>query len=587
MKYQVARVDWALKNELGIPGGLADENVLVLDPCCGTGAYLVEVLRHIHAAQATRDDDALAGGDLKAAALTRIFGFEILPAPFVVSHLQLGLLLQQLGAPLASDRNERIPVFLTNALTGWEPPAAERSPLLFPALEHERELAEQVKRERRILVILGNPPYDSFTEVAKIEEERSLTTAYRQSHGTRQPEGQGLNDLYVRFFRMAERRIVEMTGEGVVCYISNYSWLDGLSHPAMREKYLEEFDSIRIDSLNGDRNRTGKVAPDGSADPSVFSTSHNPQGIKVGTAIALLVRKGVHHPAAEVLYRDFWGRSKREELLAASQGTSDRDYQHHLIPRAELGYPFLPVVMDEAYLSWPLLPALLPTSFAGVKTSRDDVLVEMDRDRLAQRMSAYFDTSISHDEMAAIAPGIMASTARFRATQVRELLQRRGMRGDQMVRYLYRPFDSRWLFWESETKLLDEKRSEYVPHVRPGNLWIEARQKQTMDDFDRGMVVTELADNLGNGLSNYYPLYLSTARTVFRRRRRGHGENAQPLGGCYHLPQHPGRRATGPVSSHRGDPEYAQVPRRECRRPPPGLAACALAHDGRRAELLC
>ena len=88
----------------------------------------------------------------------------------------------------------------------------------------------------------------------------------------RRPKGQGLNDLYVRFFRMAERRIVEKTGRGVVCFISNYSWLDGLSFTGMRERYLDAFDAVRIDCLNGDKYKTGKIAPDGSSDPSIFST---------------------------------------------------------------------------------------------------------------------------------------------------------------------------------------------------------------------------------------------------------------------------------------------------------------------------
>ena len=98
----------------------------------------------------------------------------------------------------------------------------------------------------------------------------------------RRPEGQGLNDLYVRFFRMAERRIAK-TGQGVVCFISNYSWLDGLSFTGMRERYLETFDAIRIDCLNGDKYKTGKVAPDGSPDPSVyFPRTGDPVGIQIG-----------------------------------------------------------------------------------------------------------------------------------------------------------------------------------------------------------------------------------------------------------------------------------------------------------------
>jgi predicted helicase len=144
-------------------------------------------------------------------------------------------------------------VFLTNSLTGWEPPVKPKKQLTFLELEEERAAADVVKRDRPILVILGNPPYNSFSGIAKVTEERGLSNAYRIAKKAPAPQGKGLNDLYVRFFRMAERRIVEKTGAGVVCFISNYSWLDGLSCTAMRERYLEVFDRIWIDNLHGDR----------------------------------------------------------------------------------------------------------------------------------------------------------------------------------------------------------------------------------------------------------------------------------------------------------------------------------------------
>ena len=122
----------------------------------------------------------------------------------------------------------------------------------FPELAEERDRSERVKQETPILVILGNPPYNGFAGMA-VDEERELSDAYRTTNRVRPPEGQGLNDLYIRFFRMAERRITETTGRGVVCFISNYSWLDGLSFTGMRERYLEAFDAIRIDCLNGDK----------------------------------------------------------------------------------------------------------------------------------------------------------------------------------------------------------------------------------------------------------------------------------------------------------------------------------------------
>ncbi|HVX41505.1 MAG TPA: type ISP restriction/modification enzyme [Gemmatimonadaceae bacterium] len=514
VKYQVARVDWSLRNDLGIENGLADDSVFVLDPCCGTGAYLVEVLNRIAETLSSAGSDALTTHDLKRAALSRIFGFELLPAPFVIAHLQLGVLLQRRGSPLDVESGERFPVFLTNALTGWEPPEHERQPLLIPGLEEERELADEIKRNRRILVILGNPPYDNYAKIARIEEERSLSLAYSHSLTTRQPEGQGRNDLYVRFFRMAERRIVDMTGCGIVSFISNYSWLEGLSHPAMRERYLDVFDSIRIDSLNGDRNRTGKVTPTGEPDPSVFSTEYNRAGIKVGTAITLLVRKQDHSPAPAVLFRDFWGRSKRAQLVDAANTTSDSSYEHRLVPRAELGYPFAPVVMDARYLDWPLLPALFPVSFPGVKTSRDDALIDIDRDRLASRMQVYLGDD-DDAEAARVVPSLMKGTTGFKARDVRRRAQSRGFRDESIIRCFYRPFDTRWLYWDGESGMLDRSRPDYKAHVVAQNLWIEARQKQVEDDFDRGIAVRDLADNMGNGLSSYFPMLLVRAGTVF------------------------------------------------------------------------
>ena len=240
VRYMVARVDRALKDDLGIADGLAGENVYVLDPCCGTGSYLAEVLRRIAANLEGSGSGALVGARVKRAAMERVFGFEIMPAPFVVSHLQVDLTMQALDAPLAEDGTERAGVFLTNALTGWEPTA--QKPLPFPELEEERDRADQVKQDKPVLVILGNPPYNGFAGMA-VEEERDLSVAYRTAKRVRAPEGQGLNDLYVRFFRMAERRIAEKTGRGVICFISNYSWLDGLSFTGMRERFLEAFDA--------------------------------------------------------------------------------------------------------------------------------------------------------------------------------------------------------------------------------------------------------------------------------------------------------------------------------------------------------
>ena len=364
VRYMVARVDQALKDDLGIPDGLAGENVYVLDPCCGTGAYLAEVLRRIAANLESRGLGALTGARVKQAATHRVFGFEIMPAPFVVAHLQVGLTMQELDAPLSNDDDERAGVFLTNALTGWEPTV--QKPLPFPELEQERERADRVKQETPVLVILGNPPYNGFAGMA-VDEERELSQAYRTTKQVRRPEGQGLNDLYVRFFRMAERRIAEKTGQGVVCFISNYSWLDGLSFTGMRERYLEAFDVIRIDCLNGDKYKTGKTTPEGATDPSIFSTFEDPVGIQVGTAIATLVRKADHAPAQSVGFRHLWGQSKHDELVATSESQPE-DLYAGVAPLLSLGLPFADLAVSDGWQDWPALPDLFPTSFPGVQT---------------------------------------------------------------------------------------------------------------------------------------------------------------------------------------------------------------------------
>ena len=505
VRYMVSRVDKALRDDLGIADGLAAENVYVLDPCCGTGAYLAEVLRRIATNLEGRGLGALVGSRVKQAATERVFGFEIMPAPFVVAHLQIGLTMQDLDAPLAGDGTERVGVYLTNALTGWE--SRTNNPLPFPELEEERDRAEQVKQERPILVILGNPPYNGFAGMA-VDEERELSDAYRTTKRVRRPEGQGLNDLYIRFFGMAERRIAERTGRGVVCFISNYSWLDGLSFTGMRERYLDAFDVVRIDCLNGDKYKTGKVAPDGSPDPSIFSTDGDPVGIQVGTAITTLVRKADHTPTAEIGFRHLWGQAKPEELIETAEAEPDALYDG-LKPVLPLGLPFVRTTVSDDWFDWPALPDLFPVSFPGVKTSRDGFLVDVDLDRLRARVGDYFDPDVSHEEIARRYPGVMKSTARFDARATRTaLVTRGGPHETGFVKFAYRPFDTRWLYWEKDTKLLDEKRANYRPHVFEGNLWIEVREREAKEDFSRGTLVRVLADNFGNGLSSYFPAWL-------------------------------------------------------------------------------
>ncbi len=590
VQYQVARVDAALREELDIADGLADPRVFVLDPCCGTGAYVVEVLRKVGETLLARGEgDALNAEAIKKAALERVFGFELLPAPFVVAHLQLGLFLQNLGVPLDDSKHERAAIYLTNALTGWEPPSEEAKKQLtfaIPEFRQEKEAADEIKQEKRIIVILGNPPYNGYAGLA-VEEERDLSNAYRTTKRAPAPQGQGLNDLYIRFFRMAERRIVEKSGEGIISFISNYSWLDGLSFTGMRERYLEVFDSITVDCLNGDKFKTGKLTPEGNPDPSVFSTESNREGIQVGTAIATLVRRsrrgeaqtsppvftrpggtpeisrgqasatsaapgrakwksrpggagepsgvpaGTHDvselsPGAadaeaslppanfqqpsgltgkEIHFRHLWGKDKRGELLATLTEPPNKIYTR-LRPPLQVGLPFLPLQTEAGYFKWPLLTELFPSSFPGVKTSRDTFLVDVEKDALIKRLENYFNPEVSHEEMKRIAPGVMEDASRFVAIPTRNFLRERGFLAKNIVRYCYRPFDVRWLYWEPETKLLDEKRTEYFLQNDGQNVWLAAVQ-QNRKEFSPPIFAKNLCSlHVIERGANLFPLWL-------------------------------------------------------------------------------
>ena len=510
VEYMVERVDHLLRTELNQPLGLASPAVRILDPCCGTGAYLTAVLHRIHRTllEEAGDDTALAPNALRTAALTRVFGFEIMPAPFVIAHLQIASLLEAAQAPLTDQH--RAGVYLTNSLTGWVP---ERHPqsAIFKEFEKEREDSEHIKQQGTILVILGNPPYNGYAGIAKMEEERDLATDYKTPiTGLDPPEGNGLNNLYIRFFRIAERRIVtNESGQGIVCFISAYSWLDGLSHPVMRHRILDRFDQVYIDNLHGDR-KISEYAPDGQTSETIFAVSGNSAGILVGTAISTLVRTG-GLSSRSIEYRDFSeakASARRDALLASLRAESPNYIT--VTPSPRLGLPFKPRTFEDAYLGWPRVPELFPTYFPGVKTSRDPLVVDIDRERLEERIRRYLGTEATDQEIAASTPAAMRNGGRFEAVETRRELQERGFRPWQVLRHAYRPFDSRWLYWEPETKLLDEKREEFIGQRDPGSTAI-VLPRQNRVTIDGPLVTFSVADiNIVDGSATVFPATIVT-----------------------------------------------------------------------------
>lgn len=493
VRYMVERVDRVLREELSIKDGFADERVFVLDPACGTGAYLVEVLKKIADTRGKKGRDALLAADVKKAARERVFGFEVLPAPFVVSHLQIGLLLARLGAPLSDVGNERAAVFLTNALTGWEPPKEEKKPLLFAEMTEERDAADRVKREVPILVILGNPPYNAFAGVA-LGEERDLVEPYKKGLISEwKIKKFNLDDLYVRFFRLAERKIAEKPPfKGIVCYISNFSYLSDPSFVVARQRFLAEFDRLWFDCLNGDSRETGKLTPEGKPDPSIFSTASNREGIRLGTAIGLMVRTDPRAAEPRVRYRDFWGVSKRQLLLASLEKTPFNDQYSLVAPEKANRFSFRTISVTKEYLSWPRVVDICSSDpISGLQEMRHGALIDIDRAVLESRMLAYFDQRVDPEHLAEISSALCRNAAGYEARKIRaRILGREVFDVARIVRYSLYPFDTRWAYFSTAPTLWNRPRPVLVRQRFPGNRFLITRMASERPSENIAMLMT-------------------------------------------------------------------------------------------------
>lgn len=462
-QYQSARVDHHLQEDLGLSAGLGDDAVLVLDPASGTGTYIIAVLEHIYETHiANGEPPEVAASRTKLAALKRVIGFEILPAAFLISHLHVGRTLAALGAPL--EPGERLRIYLTNSLTGWDPSRNPVGLTLFPELEEDLESSRAVKQRDPVIAVLGNPPYQGYS-TAQTEEERRLIQPWIAplwpEWGVRKHR---LNDLYVRFWRIAIERIVTLTGRGVVSFITNRQWLGGRSYPTVRETVVRDFNSIIVDDLHG-----GYHDSSVAGDESIFSTE-SAAGIKIGTAIVTAIRNGssgseqtalrgrhLRGPAAE----------KRAQLHKWSQENIDRALEEWQTSRGSK-WRFT----SDPSGDFPAIDEYFEFYRSGVQPVRDEAVLSTSKDELTERMWAYFDSSLIWADLVARFPGFAVTRARYDGARTRNrLLAGSSFHEERVVRYLHRPLDARWLYWESEHELLNRPRPELMP------FWIDVDQR--------------------------------------------------------------------------------------------------------------
>ncbi|MBM4095007.1 MAG: DNA methyltransferase, partial [Planctomycetes bacterium] len=260
VSYIVRSIDHLLKTRFNRPKGLADENTLILDPAVGTATFLYFVIDQIHqksARQAGAWDDYVAKH-----LLNRVFGFELLMAPYAVAHLKLGMQLQETGYQFGSD--QRLGIYLTNTLEE----AAKKSAHLFAGwVAEEANAAAEIKRDKKIMVVLGNPPYSGIS-TNRGEWITRLVADYRSVDG--KPLGEKkvwLADDYVKFLRFAQWRIAQ-TGQGIVGMITNHGFLDNPTFRGMRQSLLRDFDEIYVFDLHGSTKKH-QQPPHGGTDENV------------------------------------------------------------------------------------------------------------------------------------------------------------------------------------------------------------------------------------------------------------------------------------------------------------------------------
>ena len=325
----------------------------------------------------------------------------------------------------------------------------------------------------------------------------ALNRVSRDAFFTRFDTGQAVQYFYEPFLEAFDPQLrkdlgVWYTPPEVVRYM--VARVNDPSFVVLRQHLVESFNSLSFDDLHGDSRETGKLTPDGKPDPSVFSTEFNREGIRVGTAVCLLVRNQQRRGPLQVRIRNFWGASKRADLVASLETTASSPKYQLVTPAADNRYSFYPSSVAPNYPHWPLLPSLFPMSFPGVTTSRDNDLVDFDRHDLRNRMKLYYDPKASVEELRKKVPVLMEETNHFESAKTQETLIRQGFQEGNIIRFYYRPFDVRWLYWEGQTRLLNRARPDYFPHVFPGNIWFSSGKHHRKLEFYQPQVTSLLAD---------------------------------------------------------------------------------------------
>ncbi len=402
VSYIVRSVDWLLRQRFNCPSGLADHEmtnyeyavddsgetarkrshrVLVLDPACGTGTFLYTVIDHIREFYRSSGNAGMWSGYVKEHLLKRLFGFELLMAPYAMSHLKLGMQLAAQDMPAENradwsykfDSNERLGVYLTNSLE--QTTERETINYLGPlrVITEEATAATEIKRDLPIMVVLGNPPYSGHSANAS-RKEGKLTWIGRLIEDYKKVDGKllgeknpkWLQDDYVKFIRFGQWRIGQ-SGAGVLAFITNNAYLDNPTFRGMRQQLMDTFTDIYLLDLHGNAKKKER-APDGGPDQNVFD-------IQQGVAIALFVKEKGRSGPATVHHADLWGAREGKYKVLAASDVSNTEWK--TIEPSSPSYIFKPWnrELEEEYQRWPKITEIMPVNSVGVVTARDKLTI--------------------------------------------------------------------------------------------------------------------------------------------------------------------------------------------------------------------
>jgi len=472
VSYIVRSVHKILKKDLNLKDGFADNHVMLLDPAAGTATF---VIRAIEEALSEYREGKLAGlipFVISNHIIPHFYAFELLIVPYVVGHLRM--------ASYLADRwnyryreGERFRFYLTNSLEMKEP-EPEQMPLLTELTEEGRE-AKKVKEEVPILVILGNPPYSGISE-NKGKWITGLIEDYKYVDGKHFGEKKHwLQDDYVKFIRFGQWKI-DRTGEGILGFITNHSYLDNPTFRGMRQSLMRSFNEIYLLNLHGNALKKEKC-PDGSKDENVFD-------IRQGVAIGLFIKKQEQEEGriARVYYAELWGlrEDKYRWLLRNDIETTEWEELkpsspfYFFVPKKETGW--------EDYEKFWKVTDIFPVNSVGIVTAKDKFVIDIDREALKRRIAMFRDLSIPDEVIEQRFK--LKDTSTFKLRKSREHLSK----GDEWEKYfsevLYRPFDVRWLYYHD--LLIERPRKEVMRHMMKENLGlITARSNKStqMDHF--------------------------------------------------------------------------------------------------------